>query len=53
MLVCTEAGAVVVDAMDRDLVVLDHAARRTPLAAATPELLAELVAARSTFTTPG
>jgi hypothetical protein len=32
--------------------VLDHDARRTPVAAATPELLAELVAARATFT-PG
>lgn len=41
-LVCTEAGAVVVDALDRDLVALGHADRRTPLAAATPTLLAEL-----------
>ena len=39
LLVCTEAGASVVDALQRDLVVLDAAARRTPLAAATPELL--------------
>ena len=49
LLVCHEAGAFVVDAAGRDLVVLDHDARRTPVAAATPELLAELVAARSTF----
>ncbi len=42
LLVCAEAGAVVVDALDRDLVVLDAEARRTPLAAATPELLAEI-----------
>ncbi len=52
MLVCREAGAVVADAQGRDLVVLDHDARRTPLAAATPELLVELVAARATFKGP-
>lgn len=52
MLVCLEAGAVVADADGRDLVVLDHDARRTPVAAATPELLDELVAARASFTTP-
>jgi fructose-1,6-bisphosphatase/inositol monophosphatase family enzyme len=46
MLVCQEAGAVVVDAHGRDLVVLDHAGRRTPVAAATPSLLEQLVAAR-------
>ena len=46
-LVCTEAGAVVADAFGRDLLVLDHTARRTPVAAATPELLAELLAARN------
>ena len=33
LLVCREAGAVVADAFDRELVVLDHAARRTPVAA--------------------
>lgn len=49
MLVCQEAGAVVVEAFDRDLVTLDHAARRTPLAAATPELLAEVTVARRGF----
>jgi myo-inositol-1(or 4)-monophosphatase len=47
LLVCTEAGAAVADAEGRDLVVLDHAARRTPVAAATPALLAQLLAARS------
>jgi len=52
LLVCTEAGASVVDADGRDLVVLDHADRRTPLAGGTPELLAELVEARSTFPRP-
>ena len=52
MLVCLEAGASVVDADGRDLVVVGHADRRTPVAAATPELLGELVAARASFTTP-
>jgi myo-inositol-1(or 4)-monophosphatase len=46
MLICQEAGAVVADARGRDLVVLDHQARRTPLAAATPELAAEVLTAR-------
>jgi fructose-1,6-bisphosphatase/inositol monophosphatase family enzyme len=49
MLVCQEAGVPVVDAYDRDLVTVEHAARRTPLAAATPDLLRELVAARRSF----
>jgi myo-inositol-1(or 4)-monophosphatase len=48
-LVCLEAGAPVVDAHGRDLVCREHADRRTPVAAATPELLAELVAARASF----
>jgi len=46
LLVCREAGAAVADAYGRDLVVLDHAARRTPVAGATPELLDVLLAAR-------
>ena len=45
-LVCAEAGAVVVDALGRDLTVLDPAARRSPVAAGTPELLDTLVVAR-------
>ena len=49
LLVCTEAGAVVADAEDRELVCLEHAARRTPIAAATPALLDEALAARRTF----
>jgi len=49
MLVCQEAGAVIADGEDRDLVVLGHHDRRTPIAAATPELLAECVAARRSF----
>ncbi len=49
LLVCREAGAEIVDAFGRDLVVVDHAARRTPVAAATPGLLATVVAARRTL----
>lgn len=45
LLVCREAGVVVVDRHDRELVVLDHGARRTPVAAAGPELLAALLTA--------
>jgi fructose-1,6-bisphosphatase/inositol monophosphatase family enzyme len=46
LLVCREAGASVVDAFDRDLVILSHEDRRTPIAAATPALLEALVDAR-------
>jgi len=49
MLVCQEAGAVIVDAYDRPLVTTDHAARRTPIAAGTAALLDAAVAARRTF----
>jgi myo-inositol-1(or 4)-monophosphatase len=45
-LVCTEVGVLIVDAFDRDLVVLEHDSRRTPVAATTPEILEELVALR-------
>jgi len=44
LLVCHEAGAPVVDAGGADLVVVEHGARRSPVAGATPELLAHLVA---------
>lgn len=47
-LICREAGASVVDALGRDLLVLDRTARRTPVAAATPALCDALVAARLT-----
>jgi myo-inositol-1(or 4)-monophosphatase len=47
MLICEEAGVSVVDAFGRDLVSLEHADRRTPIAAATPALLAEVVALRT------
>ncbi len=49
MLICQEAGAGVADAAERDLVVLEHGARRTPVAGATPALLAEALEARRTF----
>ena len=45
-LICEEAGALVVDAFGRDLLDLDHAARRTPIAAGSVGLLGELVDAR-------
>lgn len=47
VLVCREAGASVGDALGRDLVTLDHGTRRTPVAAATPELFDELLAAHA------
>ena len=47
MLVCAEAGAVVVDGDGRALLTLDHGARRAPVAAATPGLLEALLRARS------
>ncbi len=49
LLVCQEAGAVMTEAHGRDLVVLHHDARRTPVAGATPSLVDALVAARSTW----
>jgi myo-inositol-1(or 4)-monophosphatase len=45
-LICREAGVEVVDAFDRQLVHMDHATRRTPVAAATPQLAAALLAVR-------
>lgn len=44
MLICQEAGVAFAEADGRDLVTLDVAARRGPVAAATPELLAQLQA---------
>ena len=49
MLVCLEAGAAVADALGRDLVARSPSDRRIPVAAATPELLAEVVAARTSL----
>jgi fructose-1,6-bisphosphatase/inositol monophosphatase family enzyme len=45
LLICTEAGAVVADAHGRDLVVLEHDARRQPVVANSPEMLESLLAA--------
>ena len=47
LLVCQEAGIEVHDSQGRDLVVLDHKSRRTPVAASAP-LVAKLMEARST-----
>lgn len=47
MLVCHEAGAVVVDGDGRDLVTLDHGDRRAPAAATGPGLLDEVLAVRA------
>ena len=52
LLVCREAGAHIVDAEGRDLVTLEHADRRTPVAAATESLLAEAVDARRSIRRP-
>jgi len=52
VMICQEAGAHVVDLLGRDLIVVDHEARRTPIAAATPELLAQLVSARAGMGAP-
>jgi myo-inositol-1(or 4)-monophosphatase len=49
LLICQEAGATVADAWDRELVTLEHTARNTPVAAATPALLEQLLAQRRTF----
>jgi fructose-1,6-bisphosphatase/inositol monophosphatase family enzyme len=46
LLVVEEAGGAVVDAHARDLVVLDHAARRTPVGATNAALLDQLVELR-------
>jgi fructose-1,6-bisphosphatase/inositol monophosphatase family enzyme len=49
MLICQEAGASIDDAWGRPLVTLDHRARRTPVAAATPALLDAALAERRRF----
>lgn len=51
LLVCSEAGAVVSDAVGRDLVVLEHEARRTPVAAGTAALHETLLGIRGRGTT--
>jgi len=49
MLICEEAGASIVDLTGRDLVTRVVDERRSPVAAATSELLTQAVAARSRF----
>jgi fructose-1,6-bisphosphatase/inositol monophosphatase family enzyme len=51
LLVCREAGVELVDGDGKDLVVLDHGARRAPVAGATPALTAALADVRRR--TPG
>jgi fructose-1,6-bisphosphatase/inositol monophosphatase family enzyme len=51
-LVCAEVGVPISDAFDRPLFHRDHAARRTPVAAATPELFDALLAARRALAVP-
>lgn len=52
VLICQEAGAAVGEAGGRDLVTLGWGDRRVPVAAATPELLDELLVARRGFPMP-
>jgi fructose-1,6-bisphosphatase/inositol monophosphatase family enzyme len=46
ILIVEEAGGVATEVFDRDLCVLDHHARRSPVVAATPELLEDLLVQR-------
>jgi myo-inositol-1(or 4)-monophosphatase len=46
VLIVQEAGGVAAEVLGRELVVLDHAARRTPAVASTPRLLDALLAER-------
>ncbi len=48
-LICAEAGVTIADARGRDLIVMEHDGRRTPIAAATPTLHDELCAARTSL----
>ena len=52
MLVCQEAGASVAEAGGGELVTLGSTERRVPVAAATPELLVEVLRARRAFPVP-
>lgn len=53
VLLCTEAGACVADLDGKELVVLEHAARRAAAAAATPALLEQLQAGALSSRPPG
>lgn len=48
MLILTEAGGVIRDVWGREMVELEHSARRTPVSAATPALLDRAMSARGT-----
>ena len=49
VLICQEAGAAVGEGHDRELMIRDPHARRTPVAAATPELLHGVLSKRRRF----
>jgi fructose-1,6-bisphosphatase/inositol monophosphatase family enzyme len=49
LLICREAGVCIGDAFDREMTVIDHAARRTPVAAGTASLFEALLEARRAF----
>lgn len=49
LLICQEAGAVIGEGHDRPLTITDPGLRRTPIAAATPELLHDLMVKRRRF----
>lgn len=49
LLVCTEVGVDIEDAFGRDLFVLDHAARRTPVAATSRGVLDQLLELRRSY----
>jgi myo-inositol-1(or 4)-monophosphatase len=49
LLILQQAGGAIRDAYGRQLLVRDHSARRTPVAARTAALLEQLLAARATF----
>lgn len=53
LLICREAGVPVVDGGGEELVVLDPSVRRGPVAAATHELLVELLAMQRGWAAPG
>ena len=46
VMICREAGVEVADLHGRNLAVLDHSARRTPIAGATAQLFDQLLVAR-------
>lgn len=46
LLICREVGIDVIDAFDRPMAHMEHSDRRTPVAAATPQLAAALLATR-------